>query len=343
MQPALRVWTMLFPPQAADGTFSAFGVGPLEHLFTISGPRACAMKDADGRHKACSIAAWMSGHQEHVPHTYRIHARYRSGQWYKEASAGAELVDPALLNFRGPGVDENGIIGVAGQAAAVATNDRYVCVPAQVPLGTLCEFSVDLDAEHLAAWGKSLGGDGCVVPDATTDVEKTLTRRQVEHIEPSRQRTWLAVVDSSGSINGHKHVIVYMVGVAVRRITVGQIGQHKNFPRTSPDEVFAGNRCQGTHERRRSQACGLAKSLRESRAYAFQIGYHCWTIITLLKEVAEKCANLTASRNSLKALGADRSRDCKERSFRIFPQAPKQKDKLRGALFEDGAAVQPSA
>lgn len=48
MQPALRVWTMLFPPQAADGIFSAFSVGLLEQLFTLSGPRACTVKDADG-------------------------------------------------------------------------------------------------------------------------------------------------------------------------------------------------------------------------------------------------------------------------------------------------------
>lgn len=216
----------------------------------------------------------MSGPQEHVPHT-SIDTGYRSGQWYEEASARAELVNPALLNFRGPRRSQEwhrrnrqpSGCHRRKRLLRLRTRSSSGWHALRVQRRPRCRTPCRL--------GKGLGDDGCVVPDATTDVEKTFTRYQVERIEPSRERTWLAVVDSSGSIDGHKHVVVYMVGVAVRRITVRQIGQHKNFPRTWPDEVFSGNRCEGTHERRRPQAYRLAKSLRESHAYAFQLCCHC--------------------------------------------------------------------
>ena len=131
MESALRIWTMLFPSQAADRIFSSSSVRLFEHVFALFCPRACTVKDADGGHKACAITARMSGHQQHVPYA-NIHTGYRSGQGYEEASAREKLVNPSLLNFRGPGVHKNGIVGIASQMAAIAASDCHGCIRAQV-------------------------------------------------------------------------------------------------------------------------------------------------------------------------------------------------------------------
>ena len=123
MESALRIWTMLFPSQAADRIFSSSSVRLFEHVFALFCPRACTVKDADGGHKACAITARMSGHQQHVPYA-NIHTGYRSGQGYEEASAREKLVNPSLLNFRGPGVHKNGIVGFSGNRCEGAHERR---------------------------------------------------------------------------------------------------------------------------------------------------------------------------------------------------------------------------
>ncbi len=99
--------------------------------------------------------------------------------------------------------------------AAIARDDGDVLPAAKILAGACCELAVELHADNAATGFECLCCDGGVVADAATNVEQTIPGNQSETVEPTRQSSWLSVVEVAARIQRDQHIVVEVARIGV--------------------------------------------------------------------------------------------------------------------------------